>query len=101
MSPNGDSVFVESQIKFQHIYARFTENGELALLNVASDKGTDLIFAEATDSRNTWYFYSFPSAATWMQSIRSLPAVVSPSGVRGDFTSCLSRPALQARKSPP
>jgi len=67
VTPNGDSVFVESQIKFQHIYARFTENGELALLNVASDKGTDLIFAEATDSRNTWYFYSFPSAATWMQ----------------------------------
>jgi hypothetical protein len=33
---------------------RFAENTELARLNVALDKGTDLIFAEDADSRDSW-----------------------------------------------
>jgi len=42
--------FVESQIKPKDIHARFTENIELALLDVALDESSDLILADTTDT---------------------------------------------------
>ena len=50
-----DGLFIKREVKLQDVYVRFAENTELARLNVALDKGADLIFAEAAHSCDSRY----------------------------------------------
>jgi hypothetical protein len=43
-------LFVESQTTPKDIHARFTEDTELAVLDVALDESWDLILADTTDT---------------------------------------------------
>ena len=47
--------FIESQIKPKDIHARFTEDTELALSDVALDEGSDLILADTTNTCDSRY----------------------------------------------